>query len=146
MEEKHGRWSDIFVTIMPEQFWEEDFENLQKIWSIRVADFFENRVGIVIWGTDPFETNNSKYSWNFSRSFIFKRFILKSPPVIRVEFYRERQLKIMEKGFRNLSIDEFELLPRGGRYIFAKVILLGSFTLCFWVTSMKSPSHWVEAV
>ena len=40
MDEKHGRWSDILVTIMPEELCEDNFEYLQNILSISDADFF----------------------------------------------------------------------------------------------------------
>ena len=146
MVEKQGRWSDICVTIIPEVFWEVCLENLRNIWSMSVAFFFEKRVGIVILGTEPLDTNKSKYSWNFSRSVNFNRFKLKSPPVIIVEFSVHSFVKIFENGFRNRSIEVFELFWRGGWYTLARVILFGRASLCLRVMSIKSPSQCCENV
>ena len=36
MDEKHGRWSDILVTIIPEELCEDNFEYLQNLRSCHV--------------------------------------------------------------------------------------------------------------
>ena len=113
--EKQGKWSDILETIIPDVQCDVYLENLQNIWSIKVAFLLENRVGIVICGVEPFDTNKSKNSWNFSLSVSFKRFKLKSPPVTSVEFSLVNFLKMSENGTKKLSIDALELLSRGGR-------------------------------
>ena len=79
---RHGKWSEILLIIIDEEMfvWSKCYE-LQTIWSMRVQDFFELRVGRVILGKKLLVHIRSKNSSNFSLSFICKRFILKSPTI-----------------------------------------------------------------
>ena len=76
---RHGKWSEILLIIIDEEMfvWSK-CGNLQNIWSMRVQDFFELRVGRVILGKKLLVHIRSKNSSNLSLSFICKRFILKS--------------------------------------------------------------------
>ena len=62
MVEKHGRWSEILVTTIPDFSSDVILEKRQKIWSMRVALLFENLVGSIICGRRPFETKQNKVS------------------------------------------------------------------------------------
>ena len=110
---KQGKWSDILVIIIPDRVGAAAPEDLQNIWSIRVPLFFENRVGSVIWGKKPLLAKRSKYSCIFSESLICRRFRLKSPDQIRVEFSLLILVIIFGMGVRKFSIQAIELLRPG---------------------------------
>ena len=74
---KHGKWSEMLLIMIAEEIfaWSK-CGNLQNIWSMRVQDRFELRVGRVIFGQKLLVHIRSKNSSNFSLSFICRRFKL----------------------------------------------------------------------
>ena len=77
--------------------------DLQNIWSMRVPDFFELRVGRVILGKKLLVHFRSKNSSTFSVSFICKIFILKSPTIAAYLFSFWSVLIMGEISSINLS-------------------------------------------
>ncbi len=67
---------------MPDVVFKEFSVNLQNKLSISVPCLLENLVGMVILGYKLFDISVSKNSLIKSRSFIFKRFMLKSAAII----------------------------------------------------------------
>ena len=83
---KQGRWSDIFVIIIPDFTTFIFATSLQNIWSIRVALCLVNLVGSVMQGWALCEVSKSKYSWHFVQFSSLRRFMFESPHIVSTEF------------------------------------------------------------
>ena len=112
---RHGKWSEILLIIIDEEMfvWSK-CGDLQNIWSMRIQDFFELRVGRVILGKIILVHIRSKNSSNLSLSFIYKRFILKSPTIAAYLFSFWSVLIMGPISSINLSILALLLLLCGG--------------------------------
>ena len=112
---RHGKWSEIVLIIIDEEMfvWSK-CGDLQNIWSKKVQDFFELRVGRVILGKKLLVHIRSKNRSNFSLSFICKRFLLKSPTIAAYLFSFWSELIMGEISSINLSILALLFLLCGG--------------------------------